>query len=56
MGYIMRQMILNGTIKLKGIQMPIKKEIYAPILKELEKYDIKFMDKHIDPPVLYNIG
>ena len=50
------KMILNGTIKLKGVQMPIKKEIYEPILNELEQYDIKFTDKHINPPVLYNVG
>jgi saccharopine dehydrogenase-like NADP-dependent oxidoreductase len=53
---ICAKMILNGTIKIKGVQMPIKKEIYAPILNELEDYSIKFIDKEINPPVLYNVG
>lgn len=53
---ICAKMILNGTITLKGVQMPIKKEIYAPILNELEDYDIKFVDTIIDAPVLYNVG
>jgi saccharopine dehydrogenase-like NADP-dependent oxidoreductase len=53
---ICAKMILNGTIKLKGVQMPISKEVYSPILNELEDYDIKFEDKEINPPVLYNVG
>ena len=32
-------MILNGTIQLKGVQLPIHKEIYEPVLKELEEYN-----------------
>ncbi len=48
------KMILNDTIKLKGVHIPIQKQIYKPILKELEEYNIKFIDKVIDPPVLYN--
>ncbi len=51
---ICAKMILNDTIKLKGLHIPIKKEIYQPILKELEEYNIKFVDKVIEPPVLYN--
>jgi len=50
------KMILNETIKIKGVQIPIKKEIYGPILSELETYNIKFTEKEINPPVLYNIG
>jgi len=53
---ICAKMILNGTIQLKGVQMPILKEIYQPILKELELHDIKFNDVEINPPVLYNHG
>lgn len=45
--------ILNGNISIKGVQMPIIKEIYEPILNELEVFGIKFMDKEINPPVLY---
>lgn len=50
---ICAKMILNGTIPLKGVQLPIRKEIYDPILDELEEYGIKFTEKDINPPVLY---
>ena len=50
---ICAKMILNGTIQSKGVQLPIVKEIYTPILKELEEYNIRFIEKEIDPPVLY---
>ncbi|WP_194850295.1 saccharopine dehydrogenase family protein [Nonlabens antarcticus] len=45
--------ILNGQIKTYGVQIPILKEIYEPILKELEAYDIRF--REIETPYLgYN--
>ncbi len=53
---ICAKMILNGTIQLKGVHLTIQKEIYQPILNELEDYNIKFIDKEINPPVLYNQG
>jgi hypothetical protein len=37
-------MILNGEIKKKGVTLPIAKEIYEPILAELEDYGIKFTE------------
>lgn len=37
--------ILNGTIKLNGLHIPTEKEIYVPVLKELEKYSIKFNEE-----------
>jgi len=51
---ICAKMILNGTINLKGVQIPILKEIYEPILAELETYNIKFNESSVNPPVLYN--
>ena len=39
---IAAKLILNGTIKLTGLHIPTKKEIYEPVLKELEEYEIKF--------------
>ena len=39
------KLILNGTINLKGLHIPNKKEIYEPVLKELEEHDIKFHEK-----------
>jgi saccharopine dehydrogenase-like NADP-dependent oxidoreductase len=50
---ICAKMILNGTIKMTGVHLPIHKEIYGPILDELEAYDIKFTDKEVHPPILY---
>lgn len=45
--------ILNGEIKTPGVQLPITKEVYSPILKELEEYGVIF--KEIDVPYLgYN--
>lgn len=34
--------ILNGEIKTPGVQLPIAKEVYIPILKELEEYGVLF--------------
>ena len=45
--------ILKGEIKTPGVQLPITKEVYEPILKELENYGIKFSE--IEVPYLgYN--
>ena len=37
--------VLNREFNLKGVQIPTKKVIYKPILRELEKYDIIFKEK-----------
>jgi saccharopine dehydrogenase-like NADP-dependent oxidoreductase len=39
---IATKLIMNGTIKLKGLHIPTKKEIYEPVLKELEEHGIRF--------------
>ncbi|MTG98047.1 saccharopine dehydrogenase [Myroides sp. BIT-d1] len=39
--------ILNGTITSPGVQLPIKQEIYTPILEELEKNGITFTEQEI---------
>jgi saccharopine dehydrogenase-like NADP-dependent oxidoreductase len=36
------KLILNGTIKSKGVLIPIEKEIYIPILEELQKNGVIF--------------
>ena len=46
---ISAKLVLNGEIKLKGVQWPIQKEIYTPVLKELEKFGIKFTEKEVQP-------
>ena len=45
--------ILNGEIKIPGIQIPISKEVYQPILKELETFGIVFKEKNV-PYLGYN--
>lgn len=40
--------ILNGEIKTSGVQLPTAKEVYLPILEELEKYGVVF--KEFDVP------
>jgi len=45
--------ILNGEIKPPGVQRPITKEVYEPILKELESYGISFTEKEV-PYLGYN--
>lgn len=45
--------ILKGEIKTPGVQLPIRKEVYEPILKELENYDIIFKEKEV-PYLGYN--
>jgi len=39
--------ILNEKITTPGVQIPISKEVYEPILKELEDYGIQFKEKEV---------
>lgn len=39
--------ILNGKIKLPGVQRPINKEVYQPILAELQNHGIAFNEKEV---------
>lgn len=43
---ISTKMILNGKINLKGVHIPTVKEIYDPVLAELENFGIRFNEKH----------
>jgi saccharopine dehydrogenase-like NADP-dependent oxidoreductase len=45
--------ILNGKIKSPGVQLPITKEVYDPILAELQNYGIEFKEKEV-PYLGYN--
>ncbi|WP_278034211.1 saccharopine dehydrogenase family protein [Flavobacterium nitratireducens] len=46
-------LILNGKIKTTGVQIPIRKEVYLPVLTALEKYGIRFTEKPM-PYLGYN--
>lgn len=39
---IAAKLILNNTIRERGVTLPVSREIYAPILTELEQYGITF--------------
>ncbi|HLU81296.1 MAG TPA: saccharopine dehydrogenase C-terminal domain-containing protein, partial [Flavobacteriaceae bacterium] len=39
--------ILNKEITTPGVLRPIAKEVYEPILKELEDYGIRFVEKEV---------
>lgn len=43
---IATKLILNKKINLKGVCIPTVREIYNPVLNELENFDIKFIEKH----------
>jgi saccharopine dehydrogenase (NAD+, L-glutamate forming) len=45
--------ILNGKIKTPGVQIPISKEVYSPILEELKTYGVQFKEKKV-PYLGYN--
>lgn len=45
--------ILNGKIKTPGVQIPISKEVYTPILEELKAYGVSFKEKKV-PYLGYN--
>ena len=45
--------ILNGEINTAGVQRPISKEIYEPILNELKDFGISFKEKEV-PYLGYN--
>lgn len=42
---IAAKLILNGTIQLYGVHIPIDKKIYEPVLKELDNVGINFKEK-----------
>ncbi len=39
--------ILEGNIRKPGVQIPVTKEIYTPMLAELQEYGITFVEKEI---------
>ncbi len=41
---IAAKLILNGKIRMKGIHIPVSKEIYEPVLEELKKHGIEFVE------------
>jgi saccharopine dehydrogenase-like NADP-dependent oxidoreductase len=46
---ICSEMILNGTIKSKGVQLPLVKDIYEPVLNKLQEHGVRFSEKEVEP-------
>lgn len=44
---ICAKMILTGELASKGVTLPVQKEVYTPILAELESFDIRFLEKEL---------
>lgn len=44
---IASKLLLTGQIKEKGLLLPIDKDVYNPILNELEDYNIKFVEEEL---------
>jgi saccharopine dehydrogenase (NADP+, L-glutamate forming) len=42
---IAAKLILKDIIQSKGLQIPVTREIYEPMLAELAAYDIRFLDE-----------
>jgi len=42
---IATKLILNGTIRRTGVHVPVKADMYLPILEELEELGIKFVEE-----------
>ncbi len=45
---IATKLLLTGVIKSTGVVVPIKKDIYEPVLNELEEYGVKFIENEIE--------
>lgn len=45
---ITAKLILHGKIKARGVTIPTTKEIYTPLLKELESLGVKFEEKAVN--------
>lgn len=43
---IMAKLLATDQIKIRGVQIPIAKEVYEPTLKELESFGIQFAETH----------
>lgn len=46
---IAAKMILQGKINLSGVHVPIRKEIYDPVLNELETLGLDFIEREVEP-------
>ena len=45
---IATKLFLTGVIKQTGVIVPTMKDVYEPVLNELEEYGIVFVEEEID--------
>jgi len=45
---IFAKLVMQGKITSRGVNIPVSKEAYEPVLKELEDYGIKFLEREVD--------
>lgn len=45
---IATKLILNGEIALTGVQIPVRPEVYEPVLRELDTMDIRLIERETD--------
>ena len=41
------KLVLEGRITQKGVNIPVMKEVYAPVLEELKEYGVEFIEKDV---------
>jgi saccharopine dehydrogenase-like NADP-dependent oxidoreductase len=46
-------LILNGKVLTHGVQIPITRDVYEPVLKELARHGVNFHEKFV-PYLGYN--
>ena len=46
---ITAKLILQGKINLSGVHIPTRKELYEPVLEELEKMGFEFSERSVEP-------
>lgn len=42
------KLVIEGKITSKGVHIPVMKEVYEPVLNELEQYGVRFIESEID--------
>jgi saccharopine dehydrogenase (NADP+, L-glutamate forming) len=42
---IAAKLILNGTLQMKGLHIPVTRDIYEPVLRELQSLGINFKEE-----------
>ncbi|MGC9343626.1 MAG: hypothetical protein ACP5E3_13060 [Bacteroidales bacterium] len=45
---ISSKLILEGDLGLKGVEIPVHRQIYEPVLSELREYGIEFTENEIN--------